>query len=269
MGWISPPSILVLCREMKFELFCLSLFILPLLTADIFINGGHKVKIKKYPFIARLKIPVKNNKMNGCTGSLVKNGFILTAYHCFLRDGELFPDGTATFNDSSRDKEEKNEFTVKMKLHKYYADSDLALAKLSRNVEAQGIPPVGISKKSVRPGSTITAVGYGMHGPSPRHDDGHLRHIDLSVSYVKGNWIGTKVGENKAGPCRGDSGGPMLVKESGGWSVVATLEGFGYDCYIDSVHPVYKDDKWSSVRVINPSDMKNPGSNRPRPYGYG
>ena len=232
---------------MRLELFCLSLFFLPLLTKDEIV-GGPKTTTNKYPFMVRL-----STDRGGCTASLVKNKYILTAKHCFeYENGTLIKDGIASFRDSSWEKERK-EFKRSVKLAFHYPKSDLALAKISGWVK--GIKPVKISKKRVKPGALMRAVGFGMHGFNKA--DGHLREIDLEVSYVKGNQIGTKVGANNEGPCAGDSGGPLLVQERGKWSVVGTLEGWGYDCRTNTVHHVHKDDIWSSVRVIKLKDLRD------------
>ena len=222
---------------------------MPLQADEIF--GGIKVNATKYPFIARLFIPISGRNGLTCTGSLVTKDLILTAKHCFEYGGVRYKTGKATFNDTSR-KKDKDEFSVSIKLFKEYPNSDLALAKLTE--EVQSITPVRINKKKIKPGMSVRTVGYGMNGPFFEKDnfDGHLRDIDLQVSYVKGVWIGTKVGKNMEGPCAGDSGGPLLVESPYGWSVVAALYGAGYDC---RTHTVNGDDRWSSVRALDYNDL--------------
>merc|ERR1712002_214697 len=114
-----------------------------------------------------------------------------------------------------------------------------------------GIKPVKISLKPLTRGDSVKAIGFGRHGWSGSDDkdkanntnfDRHLRHVDLKVSRVTKNWIYTSVGENNEGPCTGDSGGPLLVKNGKEWSVVATLLGRGYDCRDGTFNG---DDKWS------------------------
>ena len=231
---------------MKFPVFCLAfLFSSPCL--------GSPLSSNKYPFIARLFVPIPGTSSgNLCTGTLLKNNLILTAKQCFVKNGVLYPHGTATFNDYSRNIRDKNEFTVNMKLVKSYHGSGLVLAKLTQGVN--GIIPANISEKNVNHGTSVRTVGYGMQGY--KKDHGHLRDIDLEVSYVRGNWIGTKVGKNMEGPCAGDGGAPLLVEESGYWSVVATLQGGGYDCRTNTINPRQPDDTWSSVRVIKSGNLQ-------------
>ena len=236
---------------MKFEqLFLASLFSTLLAEDYIFdVTGdGLKVSTDEYPFIARL------STYGPCTGSLVANDLILTAKHCFFDSNGKKEKltGTAKFNDPRKLKQDRGEIKRKIRFVKDYPGSDLALAKLDKKVT--GINPVKISKKRVEPGDSVKAVGFGMHGFQKR--DYHLRHIDLKVSEVRQDWIYTSVGKNNEGPCAGDSGGPLLVKNGGEWAVVAALKGAGYDC---RTNITVGDDRWSSVRVMGSDDLNKYG----------
>ena len=237
---------------MKLELLCLTLFFLPLLGNEI--KGGPIVSAEDFPFIARLGIK-KGRWVYTCTGSLVKDDLILTAKHCFQKNGKTYYHGSATFFDTFRGYKDRKEFTVKMKLIKTYPNSDLALARLTRKVS--NITPLRIYNKKLSPGTTVKATGYGMH--DFRQNDGHLRHIDLRVAYDRGNYVGTKIGKNNEGPCGGDSGGPLLVQTGNSYSVAGTLYGAGYDCRTGIVSRAFPDDKWSSVRVIKSGDIPRLG----------
>merc|ERR1712002_171946 len=232
-------------KEMRFEIFFLALLLASVL-ADDYIYGGPTVSTDEYPFIARLQI----HGYGLCTGSLVAEDLILTAKHCFVKDEEpnrgVYPYGTASFNDPRRNMRDPGEITYNMKFIENYYDNDIALAKLEKKVT--GIRPVKISKKRVNVWDSVGAVGFGSHGWSGFGEisDGHLRHITLKVSRVGENWIETHVGRNNEGPCAGDSGGPLLVWDGRDWSVVATLQGGGFDCRTGRT--LYGD-KWSSVRV--------------------
>merc|ERR1712215_94838 len=233
-------------KEMKFEIIIFLASLLASMLADDYIYGGPEVSTYEYPFIARLAI----HGYGDCTGSLITEDLILTAKHCFVReDNVVFPDGTATFNDADRDIKEPGEVIYNMRFIENNYANDLALAKLERKV---GIKPVKISRKRVNVGDAVKAVGFGWHGwhgPSNagrKTYDGHLRHIDLRVSRVEENWIYTAIGRNNEGPCAGDSGGALLVRDGWEWSVVATLKGGGFDCRTGLVNG---DDKWSSVLV--------------------
>merc|ERR1719233_1780339 len=188
-----------------------------------------------------------------CTGSLVTKKLILTAKHCFVdKNDHNYKYGTATFYDSSNDCTERKPMTVPMEMVKTYPGSDLALARLERKVK--GIMPAKINRKKFKLGSAMRIVGYGSHDYDPHtrraKSDGHLRHIILKTSFDNGTYLATKLGPNNAGPCVGDSGGPLLVKAGGFWSIVATLVGYGYNCQTNKVDSEHPDDVWSSVRVM-------------------
>ena len=240
----------MLRKEMKLLLFslCLVSLFLPLLGGCI--KGGDKVNAYKYPFIARLLTDIPRG--GRCTGSLVKNNLILTAAHCFVKNGHTYEGGTATFFDASQECAEGNEMKIGMKLVKTYKGSDLALARLDRKVK--GIMPAKINRKKFKPGSSVRVVGFGMH--DYREQDWHLRHIILEMSFFNGTYLGTKLGPNKEGPCRGDSGGPLMVQAGGRWSILGTLPGHGYDCYTDETDADHPDDVWSSVRVMKSDDLR-------------
>ena len=244
---------------MRIELFCFSLFFLPL-QAGLEVHGGFKTTIEKYPFITRLSIGE-----NHCTGSLVTKSLILTADHCFYDqdDNSFIAHGIASFHDTDYfNKQEKGEFTrtiAHVKSYKNFDNSDLALARLSKKVE--GIRPVKLNGKRFMIGSSMRTVGYGWHAPksSPYHFDGHLREIILKISFVNGTFIGTKVGKNMEGPCSGDSGAPLLIMAKNQWSVLATLKGYGYDCRDETVDADHPDDVWSSVKVIKSEHLRKLG----------
>ena len=79
-----------------------------------------------------------------------------------------------------------------------------------------------------------------------------LRQLDVTINSTSNSLlIMTNVGSNKADPCVGDSGGPLMFRGPDyKWTLVATLRGGGYDCLTDNVTDSISD--WNKLSVHVP-----------------
>ena len=122
---------------------------------------------------------------------------------------------------------------------------DLAVAELEEKVD--DVPSVKISRRTLKAGDKVRAVGYGMMGLE--RESRYLRDITLTVASTEGDYIETFVKQNNHGPCSGDSGGPLLVWE-GSWVIVATLWGGGYNCLDGTTSRHYPNDIWNKLNSL-------------------
>merc|ERR1712042_35091 len=223
-----------------------------------YINQGDYVdSTEKYPFIAFIS--------TGCTGSLFESDKIITASHCFYdKQGKMFPGcGEAVFNDL--DKFHDNGQEIKRRIIKVERfGKDLAVATLDKSVNRPLVKLYRNDPKPLKRGQWVKAVGFGMTGYWT--NSGRLKDVDLQITkyyphpetrshrscnYMKKCYgVGTKVGPNNDGPCEGDSGGPLLVKDRGEWKLVATLSGGGYNCMTGRIQQTFPDDRWNSNQPI-------------------
>lgn len=237
------------------------------------ISGGTKIAPNEYPWIVRI------DGKSLCTGSLISDRHILTAFHCMANNGDSEPfdhsDGTrrayigATYVSHYTDpltghKETDAVYVKKLTKMKYPPypvldrenpeSHDLGVYELTKPIKfTNNVYPICLPEIGGGPyvGEKATSSGWGRYLPgnlaSVDAIPKQLRKVELEVGKTIPDlpkMFVTPVEKNSfdeyKDPCTGDSGGPLMWQNSDNLMVIlGTVHGGGYDCKKDTVRDIY------------------------------
>jgi secreted trypsin-like serine protease len=168
--------------------------------------------------------------VSGCTGTIIKitgkTAYILTAAHCF---------GPGPIKQVFRGDDVQNFNAIMQvtsyKIHPLYKSGsyvfDFAMIKAEPADESWSvILPLAPAEDVVKQGVTVEHVGYGLIAAQPDKQTTKRHHTLNTVSFVEPGRFAYD--QPNSGPCRGDSGGPSLVKIGAGERVAGVIS-FGLD----------------------------------------
>lgn len=172
-----------------------------------FIVGGRPVT-ENYTFMVYV---------GGCTGSLIKADWAVTAKHC----------GTPSSVRVGSNDRTKGGTVVRVTRGVNHPSQDVKLLQLANPVTHTPIPipqqasPDGTATRLLGWGQTCPTRGCGR-GPAVAHEFDTSILPDSRCRGIKGpNEICTN-NPNKGGDCFGDSGGPQITKVNGAWRLIGS-----------------------------------------------
>ena len=151
-----------------------------------------------------------------CSGAVIGSQAVLTAAHCVLGN----PIGVTVVAGDSPDITAQT-----FAAHPEYRPSpyplDIAVITTSRPIGRRAIPL--LVSRTGRVGETGVLAGWGV---DQNGDSSMLRAGVAAIDFVGDTFLTTRFSASETGTCSGDSGGPLLLSESGEWMLagVASTE---------------------------------------------
>jgi hypothetical protein len=213
------------------------------------IVGGRAARAGEYPFaVALLRPGATGAGAPFCGGSLIGPDLVLTAAHCVAGDPPDRVDALVGTHDLLADGRRIRAEAIHV--HPGYdpatSSRDVAVVRLRELAPSPTL--VRMATATPAPGTPSTVIGWGT-----TKTDGYpttLQTVDVPLvsdagcqaSYGRKVVADTMVCAGHPGggqdACTGDSGGPLLVAEPGGWVQVG-LVSWGYGCALPDLPGVY------------------------------
>ena len=202
------------------------------------ISYGSDVEEKEFPFAVWVKPKFSPNTT--CTASIIASTWALTAAHCVMSGGQVYPPSVMQIGVSYNVHSAYPVDVKRIVVHPAYNNPaiypDVALLELAESVRVEPISLLTLAQESqyVKPGTEVTLIGGGLteDGTYPlvlRKARFTIRE-DCPLTRVSDTAMCINI-DGRAKPEGGDSGGPLVVQfPNGQWGqvgIVKSAEGGG------------------------------------------
>lgn len=233
------------------------------------IVGGTLASTGEFPWQVALIYATNSNPYDGqfCGGSLIASQWVLTAAHCVVESGVVYPPGaidvvagitklsSGPTNGGTGQRLDVAEIIPHPNYNEVTVDSDLALLRLSTPATLNStVSVIGLvdpeNANLANPGVTATISGWGDITGNDNYPDDLFKvsvpivsdaTCNAPASYngeVTNNMFCAGLAAGGKDSCQGDSGGPLIVPSGGGW-LQAGVVSWGIGCAQPDKYGVY------------------------------
>jgi V8-like Glu-specific endopeptidase len=191
-----------------------------------------------YPNVGYVSSDYGGGTSSGCTGTLVRDHFVLTASHCIEEDMgkvmgvkvtfEADANNATTWHTAKSWQQHPNYGKPVPPDPVYYINRGYDCALIELDAPVVGVTPISYGSTAMDTtwvGKPVTQVGYGFTMGNSTDGSGIKRELHTTIGDVVDGVLG--LAENGTGTCQGDSGGPTLYDTGGGALQVIGVSSYG------------------------------------------